>query len=407
MGYFQLLLSDMDRMIIKLLRKFVDLEIIPKREAIDTDEEHTVVNNILKKLGNIGLDGGVALSDLARNEENELSFITAAVMAEELARGDIGIGIVSAINGWALFPAYLSRNRAVMDLHSSLVASRVPLFSCFSMTEAQGGCDIENIPLTHGKSLMTRARIENGRWIINGSKIFASNAAVSALYCVVCQTDPAGGEDGIALIYVPGDTVGLSFGKFEKKAGLHADKNAAIYLDNVSVPLEYRAAGNGEDARLLSTNLAVGRVVTAAAAVGCAVGVFDEVLKYTGERKAGGKAIREHSLAAGMIADMAQGIETARAYYLQAAYLLNHPEEGGARHSAAALSRASIAKNYATDTAITLTNKAMELMGSYGYIRDYHVEKYWRDVKELQLWLGGKQLGQFDIARGYYPYGNG
>jgi alkylation response protein AidB-like acyl-CoA dehydrogenase len=283
-------------------------------------------------------------------------------------------------------------------------AEKSPCLACFAMTEPAGGCDIENIPALHGRTIKTRAVLDGDEWVLNGAKTFPSSAGVASLYCTVCTTDPEAGDDGIALIYVPRETKGLSFGKFEVKAGMQSDRNADIFFDDVRVPKSYRAKGPGDDTIFFKNNLSIGRVVSAASAVGCARGAFDEVLRYTGDRVAGGKPIREHSIAAGMLAEMATGIETARAHYLQVAYMMSNPEQFGPPHSEAMLCQASMSKNYATDMAIMVTNKAMELMGSYGYIRDYHVEKYWRDVKEIQLWLGGAQLGRFDIARGYYPY---
>jgi alkylation response protein AidB-like acyl-CoA dehydrogenase len=139
-------------------------------------------------------------------------------------------------------------------------------------------------------------------------------------------------------------------------------------------------------------------------AVGSAQGAFETVLEYTKSRVVAGKPIREHSICAGMLADMAIGIETARAYYLTAARMFDHPETYGPQESFEHLSRGSIAKVYGAEVAIMVTNKAMELMGSYGYTREYNVEKYWRDCKEIQLWEGGAQLGRFDVVRGYYDF---
>jgi len=221
---------------------------------------------------------------------------------------------------------------------------------------------------------------------------------------MVCTTDPSLGDDGIALIYVPGDAEGLSFGKFEKKAGMAADRNTTTYLDNVRVPESFRLAGPGEDARYFHANLTVGRLASAAMSVGNAQGAFETVLDFTGGRAVGkvAKPIRDHSICAGMLADMAIGIETARMAYLSGAYRFDHPQEYGAIHSLEQLSTASIAKVYAADVAVMVTNRAMELMGSYGYVRDCDVEKYWRDCKIIQLWEGGAQLGRFDVCRAYY-----
>jgi alkylation response protein AidB-like acyl-CoA dehydrogenase len=404
MEYFPLIVSEQDRMIAGVLCQFVEKEIMPVRDRIDDDTDHVLVNQILTKLSALGAFRVAVREESKPQDVPVTSMVTSCVALEELSRGDVGIAIVAAINSWALAPASVSRNMEVINLFKSMGEKKVPCLGCFAMTEPAGGCDIENLPALHGRTIKTRAVKEGDEWIINGAKRFPSSAGVSSLYCVVCQTDPEKGEEGIALIYVPADAKGLSFGKFEVKAGMQSDRNCDIYFDDIRVPISYRAAGPVRDAELLKANLTVGRVASAAAAVGCARGAFEEVLRYTGERVAGGKPIREHSIAAGMLAEMATGIETARAHYLQVSYMLNHPDKFGTSYSTAMLSRASISKNYATEMAISVTNKAMELMGSYGYIRDYHVEKYWRDVKEIQLWLGGAQVGRFDIARGFYPF---
>jgi len=399
MEYFPLLVDEAGKMITDVIRDFVDREIMPLRDKIDDDVDHILINEILIKMAALG----VFNVDLPEGEAQVAgpSLPNACAVIEEFARGDAGIGLVAGISSWAMAGALYGRNQEVVDLYHRMQQAKQPTFACFAMTEPASGCDVENLPEMHGRTVKTRAVRDGDEWVINGAKRFPSNAGISSLYCVVCQTDPELGEEGIALIYVPEDAEGLRFGKFEINAGLQSDRNCDIFFDDVRVPLSYRAAGPGEDAVILGRNVSLGRVVSAAAAVGCARGALEECLKYTGERMVGGKVIREHSIAAGILADAITGIETARAYYLQVAYMLSHPEEFGDMHSAAMISHASAAKNHACDMANAVIGKMMELMGSYGYIRDYHVEKYWRDVKEIQLWLGGHQLGQFDIVRRY------
>jgi len=404
MEYFPLIVTETDQMIVQVIRQFVEREIMPVRDKLDDDADHVLINEILRKLSDLGVFRVSSPEESGGSGAPEVSIVTSCVVLEEMSRGDAGIGIVAGINGWALDPARRSKNLQILDLFREMGEKKSPCLGCFAMTEPAGGCDIENLATLRGRTIQTRAVLDGDQWVLNGAKRFPSSAGVASLYCVVCQTDREKGEEGIALIYVPGDSKGLSFGKFEVKAGMQSDRNCDIYFDDVRVPATYRASGPGRDAELLKTNLTNGRVASAASAVGCARGAFEEVLKYTGERIAGGKPVRDHSIAAGMLAEMATGIETARAHYLQVAYMLSHPDQFGAAHSDAMLCQASISKNYGTEMAIWVTNKAMELMGSYGYIRDYHVEKYWRDVKEIQLWLGGAQLGRFDIARGYYPF---
>ena len=389
------------------VREFVDKEIMPVRQQIDDDKDHVLIRQLLQKLVDLGY-----LKNLFPEKYGGLggqgSFLSTCLATEEIARGDAGIAVAIGCCGWALTPAIRANNEAVLEYFAPMFCGEELKIGCFNMTEpgglnGGGGCDIENIKL-QGRKIFTQAVLDGDEWVLNGEKIWASNSGIADAYCMVCTTDPDLGEDGIALIYVPGDAKGLSFGKFENKAGMAADRNTTTYLNNVRVPKNFRAAGPGEDAKLFHINLTAGRLGSAAMSVGNAQGAFERVLDYTAERVVGknGKAIRDHSIAAGMLADMAIGIETARLAYMQAAWRFDHPEEYGEQHSLKQLSSASIAKIYAADMAISVTNRAMELMGSYGYVRDYDVEKYWRDSKMIQLWEGGAQLGRFDVCRAYY-----
>jgi alkylation response protein AidB-like acyl-CoA dehydrogenase len=404
MKYPDIFLTDQDHMVVKVVRDFVEREIMPVRQQIDDDSDHIIVRRILKGLSGLGLmraglpqtHGGMAAPGVG------VPSTTTCLVLEEISRGDSGIAVAASVTAWAINPAIIAQNEAVLQMLAEMFRGEELRLGCFAMTEPASGCDIENLPALHGRTIETRATLDGDEWVINGAKRFPSNAGVADIYCVVCQTEPDLGEEGIALIYVPSPWEGLSFGKFENKAGMQADRNADIYFDNLRVPRQYRAAGPGADARLMKRNLSLGRVASAAMAVGNAQAAFERVLEYTGTRVVQGRPIRQHSMCAGMLADMAVGVETARACYLQTAYMVDHPQTYGEPDSEAMLSRASLAKVYACDVAITVTNKAMELMGSYGYMREFDVEKYWRDCKEIQLWLGGAQLARFDVARGYY-----
>jgi alkylation response protein AidB-like acyl-CoA dehydrogenase len=402
--YLNVFLTKQDLMMRDMIRSFVDKEIIPVRQQIDEDKDHVIVNRILQQLTDLGTQKAAFPQEYGGLGDH--SVVSAAVLHEELGRGDSGICTARTVTGWAWMPALVANNKAVLDRFAPDFCGKDLKFGCFAMTEpggAQGGggCDIENTHL-HGTKIHTKAVLDGNEWVINGQKMWASNEGIADLYCVVCTTDPNLGDEGVAIIYVPKDAKGVAFGKNERKAGMAADKNHPMFLENVRVPKEWRAAGPGADADLLHNNLAVGRVVTAAMATGQAQAVFDIVLQYTADRVVGNKAIRQHSIAAGMLADMAIGIETARWSYLCAAWMYDHPEIYGPSTSPYVLSRGSIAKMHACDVAVSVCNKAMELMGSYGYVREYDVEKIWRDCKIIQLWEGGAQLGRFDVCRGYY-----
>jgi alkylation response protein AidB-like acyl-CoA dehydrogenase len=402
----KVLCKEEDLILRDLARDFANQEIMPVRQKIDDDEHHAIVTELMQGLANLGFIRAIFPEKYGGSDIH--SVVTMGLPLEEIARGDSGIAVALACSIWPFTPAIWANNQAVLDHFGPIFCGDDLRIGCFNMTEPGGssggsGCDIEN-PGMQGRKIATRAVLKGDKWILNGQKIWATNSGIADAYLMVCTTDPQLGDEGIALIYVPGDAKGLSFGKFEKKAGMAADRNTTTYLENVAVPKEFRVSGLGEDAKFFHANLTVGRIISAAMSVGNAQGAFETVLDFTSDRVVGkpGKPIRNHSICAGMLADMAIGIETARMTYLSAAYRFDHPEEYGAIHSMEQLSYASMAKVYATDMAVMVTNRAMELMGSYGYARECNVEKYWRDCKVIQLWLGGAQLGRFDVCRAYY-----
>lgn len=404
--YLDVLIPEEAAFMQQALHAFVDNEIMPVRQKIDYDDEHKLVDKIRQGLTDLGIQkamfpekyGGMGITSMV------LSFVA----FEEIARGDVAIAISTGCTPWCFAPAILASNEAVLDRFAPQFCGDELQTGCFAMTEPASGCDIEN-PEMHGRTIKTIAKLDGDEWVINGNKCLASNSGVSQAYCVVCTTDPNLGNEGIALMYVPYPIEGMSFGKFEDKAGMRADRNCDVFLDNVRVPREYRVAGPGKDAELFTFNVIMGRGGAAGFSIGAAQGAFEKVLEYTTDRIVAGKPIREHSVCACILADMVIGIETARAYYMNLAYMIDESRivdtigSKGLDPQLASffLSRASLAKVYADDVAVMVTNKAMELMGSYGYLHDYDVEKYWRDSKECQLYEGGAQLGRLDIIRNY------
>ena len=401
------LCKEEDLILRGLARDFVEQEIMPVRQQIDDDEHHVLIKEIMQGLANLGFIKAIFPEKYGGSDIH--SAVTMGLPLEEIARGDSGIAVALACTLWPFVPAaWWARNQAVLDHFGPIFCGDELKIGCFNMTEpggssGGGGCDIEN-PGMEGRKIRTTAKLDGNQWVLNGQKIWASNSGIADAYLMICTTDPQAGDDGIALIYVPRDAKGLSFGKFERKAGMAADRNTTSYMENVRVPKEFRLSGPGEDAKYFHANLTVGRLASAAMAVGNAQGAFEAVLDFTGDRVVGkpGKAIRSHSVATCMLADMAIGIESARMTYLSGAYRFDHPEEYGAAHSLEQLSYASMAKVYAADMAVMVTNRGMELMGSYGYVRECNIEKYWRDCKVIQLWEGGAQLGRFDVCRAFW-----
>jgi len=384
-------------------RAFVDGVIIPIRQQVDADErEHKIIEPVMKQ---ILLDFG-AQRLLFPEKYGGLgtgSMRSSYWACEELARGDSGMCVAALVTGWALMPIVFEpyRREDLLEEFAKIFCKDELHFGCFAMTEPQGGCDIENVDVMKGRTISTTARLEGDEWVINGEKQWPTNGGIASLYLTVCTTDPDLGEEGIALIYVPAPTKGLDFGDFEVKAGMAADRNCSIYFDNVRVPKRYRVAGPGDDAKLFRQQLVAGNIGSAGISLGPAQNTFEIVTKYATERVVAGKHIKEHSINAGILADMAIWVETARTYALNVAHMFDRPEIYGPRWSSEMLAKSRIAKVYAADVAVKVTNRAMELMGSNGYSRPYDVEKHWRDVKMTQQWLAGSIVGRLDIARYY------
>jgi len=392
-------ISEDSRALLQSTRDFVDKEIMPVR--LDLDESREACEKVIKKLVEIGMQryglspkyGGVAIGSAAEY----------CAVCEELARGDSGIATEMTCPEWLFGPAMRARNKTVVEKFMAPFCSDERHTACFALTEPAGGCNGED-STQHGMTLRTTAKLDGDEWVINGAKRWPGGASVAEIYGVLCTTDPALGDDGVALIYVPDGVPGLSFGIPENKLGMrYSDINADIFFDNVRVPKEYRAAGPGEDWQLFKAALAWGRLSSAAFSIGNAQAVLEIVIDYTSNRFYKGKAVREHTLQAAMIADMVMGIESARAYYLSVASMFDNRKEFGDPGDAYLMGKATGAKVYACDVTETVCNKAIELMGAYGYIKEYHVEKYLRDSKIIQLWEGGGQLGRLEVAQGYYP----
>jgi len=402
--FIQDLLGPDDKLLIESVREFVDTEVMPRRREIEasTRGDFKLFEEMQEKLLPLGLQGGFLPEEYGGAGMD--SALTISLLAEEMSRGEPSLFYSLAGGYLAIRPAVLAGNKVVLEHFAPGFLKEDEVFlGCFAVTEPSGGSDIENVNMA-GQGIDTRAELKSGEWMIDGAKIWPVNSGIADVYCVLCSTDPSLGDDGIALIYVEAPAQGFRSGGFEDKEGMRGSRTGDFYLEKVRVPGEWRAAGPGRDAELLRNNLAFARIFAGGMAVGMAQGAFDEVLAFTSDRIAAGKPIRQHTICATILADIAIGIQVGRDAYVSAAYMFDRPETYGPGHSRYMLSRASVAKVFCCDAAVHAANRAMELMGSYGYVTDYHVEKYWRDSKLLQLWEGGAQLGRFDVNRGYYDF---
>ena len=394
------LLTDETKAIRDSIREFVNGEIMPLRGQLEDD--YSLVEGIHQKLVDIGIQEGGYPAEYGGTGPG--SHVTAGIVCEEIAKGDAGISLSVGINaGGILGPAMAVGNKAVLDRFVPAFCEKKPCFACLSMTDATGGADSEN-PLLQGRGISTTAELDGDEYVINGTKSWPTHAGIASVYLTVCNLDPNLGEEGVALIYTPSDAEGLSFGKPEPKMGFRTSVNASIYYDNVRVPKEYRLAGPGVDAQIYAAVATGTQWHSSTMSLGVAQAALDIALEYTGTRKSGGKPVREWSMAAGILADMAIRVEMTRAAVYNLSAMLDMPEVYGPPFSPKMLSKASAVKIFAADTGVWVTNKAAELMGPNGISPEYNLERYLRDSKIMQLWLGGQQVARYRVARCYYKY---
>jgi alkylation response protein AidB-like acyl-CoA dehydrogenase len=399
------LLNEEQRQLRQTLREFTRKEIIPITGQLE--EDYNLVEQVHQKLVDIGVQASGYPVEYGGGGSHSMT--NTAIIAEELSKGDAGIALSVCSNMAGTGPAAAVGNKAVLDRFAPIFCRGKLAYACLSMTDEAGGADTEN-PLLHGAGIKTSAKLVGDEYVINGSKIWPTHAGIAESYTTFCNTDPALGDDGIAMIMVPGDAPGLTFGKPEKKMLFKTTINGAVYYDNVRVPKEYRMAGPGMDANLCNMLTAVAGWSGGLQALGIAERAFEIVLEYTGTRQVGFKPVRQHSIAAGMIADMAIGIEMMKASLYNLAFMLDHAEiyESiyGPPWGLPFISKLAAARVFAADTAVEIVNKGAELLGSIAISKDFPYEKCLRDVKITQLWLGGQQICRYKVAQGYYDLKN-
>ena len=397
-------IADESRELAGSIRKWADEQVIPVRRQLDEDwEHHTLAHPLLEAL-TLGLGYQWAAWPSAYGGGG-MNAITSAMCLEEMGRADSGMATAASCSVWAMSPVTPPReNKFLMEEYTPKFLQTDRWFvGCAAITDGRSGSDVENIDGTGGRYIATIARRDGDEWVINGHKLWPTNSGgLADVFAVFCTTDPEAGDEGFAIIYVPANTPGVTQGKPYKKAGMSADWNSDVWFDNVRVPLEYRAHGPGVDAEAARAFINSGNVGTAATCIGVMRSTYESLSAWCTTREVGGKLLKEHSITAGVLADIVVAIETSRSETYLKARMLDHPEVYGPRHTVEMLARTRVTKLYVSDQLTRVVNMAMDLMGAFGYSREGDVEKCWRDSKILSLWMGGRALPQLDIARWYF-----
>jgi alkylation response protein AidB-like acyl-CoA dehydrogenase len=314
--------------------------------------------------------------------------IATAIVIEEVARACASSSLIPAVNKLGTVPLLLSASEDLKQRYLPRVASGESMFS-YALSEPDAGSD--------AAAMRTRAVRDGDRYILNGTKRWITNAGVSSFYTVMAVTDPAAGPAGISAFVVEDGDEGFSFGALEHKLGIKGSPTRELYFDNCAIPADRMIGAEGSGFRTALATLDHTRITIAAQALGIAQGALDYASGYVKERQQFGKAIAEFQGIQFMLADMAMKVEAARQLTYAAAARSERAMAGTPQPDLTFMS--SACKCFASDVAMEVTTDAVQLLGGYGYVSDYPVERMMRDAKITQIYEGTNQIQRVVMAR--------
>jgi alkylation response protein AidB-like acyl-CoA dehydrogenase len=314
--------------------------------------------------------------------------IATAIVIEEVARACASSSLIPAVNKLGTVPLLLSASEELKQRYLPRVASGESMFS-YALSEPEAGSD--------AAAMRTRARRDGDRYVLNGTKRWITNAGVSSFYTVMAVTDPEAGPAGISAFVVEDGDEGFSFGALEHKLGIKGSPTRELYFDNCSIPADRLIGAEGTGFRTALATLDHTRITIAAQALGIAQGALDYASGYVKERRQFGKPIAEFQGLQFMLADMAMKVEAARQLTYAAAARSERAMDGATVPDLTFMS--SACKCFASDVAMEVTTDAVQLLGGYGYVSDYPVERMMRDAKITQIYEGTNQIQRVVMAR--------
>lgn len=369
--------SEEQQMMRQMVRDFAKNEIepwIPRMEAGEFPRE------LLGKMGDLGLMGITVPEKYGGSDMDFLSYIIAI---HELSKVSAVMGVILSVHSSVgINPILYFGNEEQKQRYLPKMAAGEYL-GAFCLTEASSGSD--------AGSLKTKAKREDGHYVLNGSKVFITNGGEADVYIVFANTAPEKGSYGITAFIVDKNTPGLVIGKDEQKMGLHGSRTVSLSFDNMKVPAENRLGEEGQGFKIAMANLDVGRIGIAAQALGIAEASLEAAAGYAKEREQFGKPIAANQGVSFKLADMATKAEAARLLVYRAAWLRAENKPCG--------KEASMAKLLASQAAVDNAIEAVQVFGGYGYTEDYPVERYFRDAKVCQIYEGTSEIQRVVIAK--------
>lgn len=373
-------LSEEQLAIQKMARDFARTEITPVAAEYDRSGEYP--EEIVKKAFKAGLVYGSIPEECGGDG---LSPLDQLIIAEELSAGCAGISSCIAINSLAAIPLVYFGSASQKEKYLTHICAEEKLMA-LCVTEPEAGSDVSSISATANKI--------NGEYLINGNKTFITNGGVADYYVVFATIDRTLGHKGITAFLVPRDTPGVSVGKKEDKMGQRAANTTDVVFEDVAIPPENRIGEEGQGFKIIMQTFNHSRPGVGASAVGVARSAMEYALKYAAEREQFGMPIFMHQAVMFMLADMAKDIEAGRLLAWQAAWKSSRGLDNS--------KEAAFAKVFCGDMVMRATTDAAQVLGGYGYIKDYPVEKLMRDAKVFQIYEGTAQIQRLLIGRALF-----
>ena len=370
-------LSDEQKSIQELARDFAEREIAPR--AAHHDQTGEFPREICQKAWELGLMNGHVPEQFGGLG---LGVFESCLIAEEIAAGCTGIGTAMEANNLAEAPVIVAGSDEQKKKFLSPMIEELR-FAAYCVTEPDAGSDVAGIK--------THARRVGSEYIINGQKMWITNAGVANWYYVLTYTDPAQGHKGMSAFILPADSPGISIGKKEMNMGQRASDTRSISFEDVKVPAENLLGAEGQGFKISMAAFDHTRPLVASAAVGLARSAMMHAVSYASARKTFGQAISNYQAVSFMLADMDKDIEAARLLCWKAASLIDNGKKN--------TREAAIAKAFAADVAMKVATDAVQIFGGYGYSREYPVEKLMRDAKIFQIYEGTSQIQRLIIGR--------
>ena len=373
-----MIFNEQQTMVRDMARSFARERLAPFAES--WDREHRFPREALAQMGELGFLGMLVPEEFDGAAADHVAY---ALAIEEIAAGDGATStIMSVHNSVGCMPILKFGTDAQKDRFLKPMA-RGRMLGAFCLTEPQAGSD--------ASAIRTRARREGDRWVLNGTKQFITSGKNGDVAIVFAVTDPAAGKRGISAFIVPTATPGYRVARIEEKLGQHASDTAQVMFEDMALDADLMLGREGEGYKIALSNLEGGRIGIAAQSVGMARAAFEAAERYAGERETFGVKIRDHQAVAFRLADMATKIEAARLLYLQAAVL----RDAGLP----CLKEAAMAKLFASEMAEAVCSAAIQIHGGYGYLKDFPVERIYRDVRVCQIYEGTSDIQRLVIAR--------